>query len=62
MRYFLGAGGGERIEIIIDCGDELAKNELKTKVFPQIRRIVSEADARKKGIAPKKKPCGCGES
>lgn len=60
MRYFLGIGGGERIEIIIDSGDELAKNELKALVFPIIRRIISDADDRAKGKAPRKKPCGCG--
>jgi hypothetical protein len=62
MRYFLGTGGGERIEIVIDSGDEIAKNELKTLVFPIIRRIVSDASDRAQGKTPKKKPCGCGGS
>ncbi|MBS1727368.1 MAG: hypothetical protein JST51_11655 [Armatimonadetes bacterium] len=41
-------------------GDVQMVEELKTKVFPLIRRIFEDAKARERGEAPKKKPCGCG--
>lgn len=48
-----------RILIAVDC-DRVTANELVTKAFPGIAKIVKDGSKRAKG-EPVNKPCGCSE-
>ncbi len=52
--------GEETITITISGVDMLTVNKLTQRVFPEIRRIITESEKESRGEIVKK-PCGCGE-
>ncbi|MBI1331307.1 MAG: hypothetical protein GC165_00340 [Armatimonadetes bacterium] len=58
--YRLKVGEGRNCVITLEGCDEVTMTEIRTRIFPAIRRIVTEGQKRAQG-QPVKRPCGCGD-